>query len=50
MVINLRNVGFMLGANGQRYVFVADFGALHCQVKRKFIRCRNAETCTISAI
>jgi hypothetical protein len=33
-----------------RYVFVADFGALSCQVTRKFIRCRNAENRTISAI
>ena len=33
-----------------RYVFVADFEALSCQVTRKFIRCSNAETCTISAI
>ena len=33
-----------------RYVFVADFEALSCQVTRKFIRCRNAETRTDSAI
>jgi len=33
-----------------RYVFVADFEALPCQVTRKFIRCWNAETRTISAI
>ena len=33
-----------------RYVFVADLEALSCQVTRKFIRCRNAETRTISAI
>ena len=33
-----------------RYVFVADFEALHCQITRKFIRCRNAETRTVSAI
>jgi len=33
-----------------RYVFVADFEALSCQVTRKFIRCRNAEIPTISAI
>jgi len=33
-----------------RYVFVADFEALTCQVRRKFIRCRNAEIRTISAI
>ena len=33
-----------------RYVFVADFEALSYQVTRKFIRCRNAETRTISAI
>lgn len=34
--------------NGQRYVFVADFEALHYQVTQKFIRFRNAETRTIS--
>jgi hypothetical protein len=33
-----------------RYVFVADLEALPCQVTRKFIRCRNTETRTISAI
>ena len=33
-----------------RYVFVADFEALTCQVTRKFIRCRNAEIPTIAAI
>ena len=33
-----------------RYVFVADFEALSCQVTRKFIRCRNAEIPTVSAI
>ncbi len=33
-----------------RYVFVADFEALSCQVTRKFISCRNAETRTVSAI
>jgi hypothetical protein len=33
-----------------RYVFVADFEALHCQVTRKFIKRRNAETRTVSAI
>ena len=33
-----------------RYVFVADFEALSCQVTRKFIRCRNAQIPTISAI
>jgi len=37
-------------ANGQQYVFVADFEALSCQVTRKFIRCRNAQIPTISAI
>ena len=37
-------------SDGWRYVFVADFEALSCQVTRKFIRCRNAETPTISAI
>ena len=33
-----------------RYVFVADFEALSCQVTRLFIRCRNNEIPTISAI
>lgn len=33
-----------------RYVFVANFEALSCQVTRKLIRCRNAEIPTISAI
>jgi hypothetical protein len=33
-----------------RYVFVADFEALTCQVTRKFIRCKNPETRTIPAI
>jgi len=33
-----------------RYVFVADFEALSCQVTRNFIRCRNAEIPTVSAI
>ena len=33
-----------------RYVFVADFEALDSQVTRKFIRCSNAETRTVSAI
>jgi hypothetical protein len=33
-----------------RYVFVADFEALSCQVTRKFIRCGNAEIRTFSAI
>jgi hypothetical protein len=33
-----------------RYVFVADFEALLCQITRKFIRCRNAETRTGTAI
>jgi len=41
---------YLLAANGLRYVFVADFEALTCQVIRKFIRCRNAETRTIPAI
>jgi len=39
-----------LGLTDWRYVFVADFEARHCQVTRKFIRCRNAETRTVSAI
>lgn len=39
-----------LATNGWRYVFVADFEALHCQGTLKFIRCRNAETPTILAI
>ncbi|MDD4920694.1 MAG: hypothetical protein PHX94_08350, partial [Bacteroidales bacterium] len=33
-----------------RYVFVADFEALPCQVTRMFIKCRKAETRTVSAI
>jgi len=33
-----------------RYVFVADFEALSYHNTRKFIRCRNAEIRTISAI
>ena len=33
-----------------RYVFVADFEALSCQNRRKYIRFRNAETHTVSAI
>ena len=33
-----------------RYVFVADFEALPCQVKRKFIICRNTKTFTTSVI
>ena len=41
---------FIIVGNGWRYVFVADFEALTCQITRNFIRCRNAETCTISAI
>ena len=44
------SLNFRLEDNGRRYVFVADFEALSCQVTRKFIRCRNAETRTISAI
>jgi hypothetical protein len=39
-----------LAVTDWRYVFVADFEALSCQVTRKFIRCRNAETRTVSAI
>jgi len=51
MLFILRIFAFhTLAHNGWRYVFVADFEALHCQVTRKFIRCRNAETRTISAI
>jgi len=37
-------------ANGQQYVFVTDFEALSCQNRRKYIRFRNAETHTVSAI
>jgi len=29
-------VGKPMFANGQRYVFVADFGARHCQATMKF--------------
>jgi len=43
-------LNFILRHNGWRYVFVADFEAQICQVTQKFIRCKNAETRTISAI
>ncbi|MDD2203884.1 MAG: hypothetical protein PHE45_08585 [Bacteroidales bacterium] len=36
--------------NGWAVWLVADFGTLSCQVTRKFIRYRNAEIHTISAI
>ncbi len=39
-----------IGGNGLAIVFVADFEALSCQVTRKFIKCRNVEIRTVSAI
>ena len=50
MIINVSCGSVTLAANGQRYVFVADFEALTCQNTRKFIRCTNAEIPTITAI
>lgn len=50
MILIIRCPFFIMLGNGQRYVFVADYEALSCQVTQKFIRSRNAETPTISAI
>jgi hypothetical protein len=30
---------FLTHHNGQRYVFVVDFGARHCQPEIRFIKC-----------
>jgi len=39
-----------MGGNGWRYVFVADFEALICQVKQRFIKCINTVIRTDPAI
>jgi hypothetical protein len=41
---------FLYDVKGWKLPEGGDFEALHCQNTRKFIRCRNAEITTISAI
>ncbi len=38
----IRQVVCKISSNGQRYVFVADFGARHCQATMKFEASRSS--------